>query len=83
VLELDLWLIALGSWLFCLLLHKSVLFVLLNFARALGDVIFCVLFVHVTTECECIVLPFFSCSSSSFVCKNLNGGGSLNHHCHF
>jgi len=43
VLELDLWLIALSSWLVCLLLHKIVAFVLLSFAWPSDDVIFYVL----------------------------------------
>jgi len=41
--KLDLWLITLSSWLFCLLLHKIVAFVLLSFAWLSDDVIFYVL----------------------------------------
>jgi hypothetical protein len=60
VLKLDLWLIILNYWLFCLLLHKIVMFVFLSFARASSDVIFCVLFVLVAIQCECTMLPFLS-----------------------
>jgi hypothetical protein len=69
-------------------MHKIVVFVLLNFDWALSDVIFCVLFVFVATQCECIVLPFLSCyvfhsfaqrqqqqlklPPPLFICKNSN-----------
>ncbi len=72
-------------------MHKIVVFILLNFVRALGDVIFCVLFVLVATQCECIMLPFLSCyvlhlftqqrrqlelPSPSFICRNSNDNSS-------
>ncbi len=61
MLKLDLWLITSNSWLFCLFLFKIVEFVLLSFAGASNDMIFYVLFVHVTAQCECIVLLFLYC----------------------
>jgi hypothetical protein len=73
-------------------MHKIVVFILLNFAQALGDVIFCVLFVLVPTQCECIMLLFLSCyvlhlftqqqqqqlelPSPSFICRNSNDNSS-------
>jgi len=35
--------------------------VLLSFARASNDMIFCVLFVHVTAQCDCTMLPILFC----------------------
>lgn len=68
----------------------------LNFARALGGVIFCVLFVLVVIQCECIMLHFLFCyvfhsfaqqwqwqpklPPPSFICKNSNDGISKNNY---
>ncbi len=60
VLELDPWLIALNSWLFCLFLHEIVVFILLSFTRAWDDMIFCALFIPTIAKHECTMLIFLS-----------------------